>query len=157
MDIIIFHFELFFCSFTPLTTRNMKISTKMRKPLEIISFYTSVPKIMIICYTVPKMWQVTHVIFIFHFGLFFALLSPNSPKDQNLKKMKKMPRDIIMLHMHTKNHNHMRQFWRCHHFKLVQQKTIKWCMCMLTQIWSATDIICCHFRPFFAFLTHYWP
>ena len=85
----------------------MKISTKMRKPLEISSFYTSVPKIMTICYTVPEIWQVTHVIFIFHFGLFFALLSPNSPKDQNLKKMKKIPQDI-MLHMRTKNHNHMR-------------------------------------------------
>ena len=28
---------------------------------------------------------------------------------------------------------------------------------MLTQIWSATDIIFCHFRPFFALLPHYWP
>ena len=29
---------------------------------------------------------------------------------------------------------------------------------MLTQIWSAcTDIIFCHFRPFFALLCHYWP
>ena len=38
--------------------------------------YTSVPKIMIICYTVPKIWRVTDVIVIFHFGLFFALLAP---------------------------------------------------------------------------------
>ena len=30
-------------------------------------------------------------------------------------------------------------------------------LCMLTQIWSATDIIFCHFRPFFALLPHYWP
>ena len=28
---------------------------------------------------------------------------------------------------------------------------------MLTQIWSATDIMFCHFRPFFDLLTHYWP
>ena len=35
------------------------------------------------------------------------------------------------------------------------KNTIKWCM--LTQIWSATDIIFCHFRPFFALLPHYWP
>ena len=27
---------------------------------------------------------------------------------------------------------------------------------MLTQIWSTTDIIFCHFRPFFALLAHYW-
>ena len=28
---------------------------------------------------------------------------------------------------------------------------------MLTQIWTATDIIFCHFRPSFALLLHYWP
>ena len=28
--------------------------------------------------------------------------------------------------------------------------------CMLPQIWSATDIIFCYFRPFFALLPHYW-
>ena len=28
---------------------------------------------------------------------------------------------------------------------------------MLTHIWSATDIIFCHFRPFFAILCNYWP
>ena len=43
---------------------------------------------MIICYSVPEIWYVTDVIVIFHFGLFSALL-PNSPKNQNLKKMKK--------------------------------------------------------------------
>ena len=32
---------------------------------------------------------------------------------------------------------------------------IKWCM--LTHIWSVTDIIFCHFRPFFAILRNYWP
>ena len=37
-----------------------------------------------------------------------------------------------------------------------QKNTIIWCM--LTQIWRAcTDIIFCHFRPFFAFLPNYWP
>ena len=33
--------------------------------------------------------------------------------------------------------------------------TIIWCM--LFEIRSATDIIFCHFGPFFAFLPHYWP
>ena len=48
------------------------------------SFYTSVPKIMIIFYTVPEVWCVIDVIVLFHFGLFFALLSPlplNSSKN----------------------------------------------------------------------------
>ena len=70
---------------------------------------------MIICYTVPEIRGVTSVIFIFHFGLFFALSPtppptpnpPDNPKNQNFKKMKKTPRDIIILHMHTKNYDHM--------------------------------------------------
>ena len=64
-----------FCPFTPLTAQKVKIFKKMKKPLEISSFYTSAPKIMIIGYTVPEIWHMTDVI-IFHFGLFFALLPP---------------------------------------------------------------------------------
>ena len=68
------------------------------------SFYTSVPKIMIILYTVPEIWCMTDVIVIFHFRLFFPLFPPKSPKNQNLKKMKKKPGDIIILQMCTKNY-----------------------------------------------------
>ena len=57
---------------------------------------------MIIHYTIPKIRCVTHVIVIFHFGLFFALFAPNSQKNQNFKKMKKIPGDITILHMCTK-------------------------------------------------------
>ena len=74
---------------------------------EILSFYTTVPKIRIICYTVPEIWCVTDVITIFHFGLFFALLTPNSPKNENFKKMKKNLRDVTILHTCTKNYDHM--------------------------------------------------
>ena len=49
----------------------------------------------------------TNVIVISHFGLFFALLPPNSPKNQNFEKMKKTPGDIIILHMCTKNYDQM--------------------------------------------------
>ena len=48
-------------------------------------------------YTVPEIWHVTDKIVIFHFGLFFTLLPPNSPKNQNFEKMKKMPGDITIL------------------------------------------------------------
>ena len=51
------------------------------------SFYTSVPKFMVIGYTVSEIWHVTDVI-IFHFGLYFSLLPPNSPKDEKFKTMK---------------------------------------------------------------------
>ena len=63
---------------------------------------------MIICCTVPEIWHMTDVIVIFHFGLFFALLTPNSPKNQNFKEMKKTPGDIIILHMCTKNSDQMK-------------------------------------------------
>ena len=42
----------------------------------IFLFYTSVPKIMIICYTVPSIWRVTDVLVTFHVELFFGLLAP---------------------------------------------------------------------------------
>ena len=47
------------------------------------------------------------VIVIFHFGLFFALLHPNSLKNQNFEKMRKTCGDIIILHMCTKNYDQM--------------------------------------------------
>ena len=47
---------------------------------------------MIIYYTVLEIWHVADVLVIFHSGLFFELLDPNSPKNQNFKKMKKKKR-----------------------------------------------------------------
>ena len=85
------------------------------------------------------------------------------PKNQNFEKKKKKKEekkiagDIIILHMFTKNHNILGYFsygdgiiYTCE-----TKSTIIWCM--LTQIWSATYIIFCHFRPIFALLHHYWP
>ena len=51
-------FWVIFCSFTPLTTQKIKILKKWKKELEIPSFYTGVPNIMIVCYTVPEIWHV---------------------------------------------------------------------------------------------------
>ena len=41
---------------------------------------------MIIRYVVPETWRVTDVIFIFHFGLFFALLPPFQQKKNEKKR-----------------------------------------------------------------------
>ena len=76
-DIIFCHFRLFF-AFAPLLTLKIKIWKKCKRiPGDIIllhmctinqdhmhpsSFYTSVPKTMIIRYTVPEMWRETDVI-----------------------------------------------------------------------------------------------
>ena len=81
-----------FCPFTSLIASKIQISKKKKKEkkensLVISSFYTSVPKFMIIGYTVSEIWHVTDVI-IFHFGLYFSLLPPNSPKNEKFKTMK---------------------------------------------------------------------
>ena len=47
-----FSFWTILCLFTPLTNQKIKILKKEKKHLE-ISFYTSVPKIMMIYYTFP--------------------------------------------------------------------------------------------------------
>ena len=82
----------------------------MKKHLDIL-FYISVPKIMIICRTVPEIWCVTDVI-IFHFGLFFALLPPplspsKQPRKSKFPKNEEKIGDIILLHMCTKDDDQM--------------------------------------------------
>ena len=70
-----FSFWATFCTFIFLTAQKIKIKEKWKKLLEISLFYNSVPKIMIICYTVPERWCVADVI-IFLFEPFFVLLPP---------------------------------------------------------------------------------
>ena len=51
------------------------------------------------------MWQMELLLLIW--GYFLPFYSPNSLKNENFKKMKKNPEDIIILHRCTKNHDHM--------------------------------------------------
>ena len=95
-----FSFWAIFCSFTSLTTRKMKIS---KKCMEMSSFNTTVPKIIIICFTVPEIWRMTGVIVIFHFGLCFSILPPYQLKKQKFQKNEK-------------------NTWRYHHSTHVYQK-----------------------------------
>ena len=44
---------------------------------------------MIISYSVPKIWRVTDVIFIFHFGPIFAFLPLQQPEKSKFQKKKK--------------------------------------------------------------------
>ena len=85
-----FWFHAIFCSFYPHNSpknenfkKMKKTRWKKKKCLEKSSFYTSVPKIMIICYTVSEIWHMTDVILTFHFVLFFAFLPHKSPKNGN--------------------------------------------------------------------------
>ena len=93
-DRIFCHFGPFFPLYPSNNPKNQNFGKNKKLP-EISSFYKSVSKIMI-SYTAPQKWSVTDIIFIFDFGLFFALLTPNSPKNQILKKMKKRPGDISL-------------------------------------------------------------
>ena len=102
--------------------------------MEILSFYTCLQQMTIIWCTVPEIWSATDRIF-FYFGPSFALLPPNNPGNKNFDKMKKALGDIIILYMFTKNHASMMY--------------TSWDM-------DATDLIFCHFGPFFALLPHYW-
>ena len=74
-----------------------------------------------------------------YFRLFFALIPP-LPPSPNLTTQK------TKIFKKGKKQLEMWPFWPC-----TTKNTIKWCM--LTQIWSATVIIFCHFRPIFYFYT----
>ena len=55
-----------------------------------VSFYTSAPKIMIICYTVPKIWHVMDVYNYFPFSAILCNFIPlRAPKNKIFKKLKK--------------------------------------------------------------------
>ena len=80
-------------------------------------------------------WDMKHKrIFFSHFGPFFALLNLppplKNPKNQNFEKIRKSPRDIIILHKCTINENHM--------------------------IYGSPDINC-NRQIFFVILCHFWP
>ena len=82
------HFGPFFALLLPPPLTTQIFFEKIKKNVW-RSFYTSVPKFMIIWYTVPEIWRVTDVIYIFHFGLFLPFYPPNSSKNKIKNKMKK--------------------------------------------------------------------
>ena len=100
-----FSFSFFiFCPFTPPTAQKMKISKKMKKtPGDIIILHkcTKNHDHMLYC-----SWDMAHDGYNCCFS-FWDIFCPNSPKIQNFKKMKKMPGDIIISHMCTKNYDWM--------------------------------------------------
>ena len=90
-----------FLPFIPLKTLKIQNFEKWKSLLNISSFYTWAPTITIIWCTVPEI-QSERDKKICHFGPFFALLPPPPPplmipNIKILKRMKKMPGDIILL------------------------------------------------------------
>ena len=78
-------------------------------------------------------WETNFFVISGHFLPFYPPSPPPHPGNQNSAKMKKASGDVIILHVCTKNHNHI---W-----------------CMLYEIWSAIEInffvILGHFLPFY--------
>ena len=97
-------FLSFWTIFCPLTTWKIRILKKWKKNTCRYYDFTYV-------YHKWQLWCVKDIIFC-QFGPFFALLPTNNLKNQNFEKLKKRPRDIIILHKCTKNHDHMLYcFW----------------------------------------------
>ena len=94
-------------------------STFEKKRMEILSVYTSVPKIMIICYTVPEIWHMMNIISIFHFELFFCPFTPMTARKTNFFQKMQKSLEISL-------------FCTC-----VPKIMIKWCT--VPEIWFVTD------------------
>ena len=103
------HFLPFYPS--PLKTQKLRILKKWKNLMEISSFYTSVSKITIIWGTVPEIRSQTDRVYC-HFGPYLAVLHSREWGKSIFQKLKKTSGDVIILHMCTKNHNHMMYlFW----------------------------------------------
>ena len=132
------------------------------------------------------MWNHTHAKKMGHtlefpFAIHWWILK--NQQNQTFEKMKKITEDIIILHMCTKKHNHMRYSSSdtkrdrifCHFglFSALLPPTkmkkssgdviiLNLCNKKHNQMMYAySDMEChrhnCHFRPFFALLPNYWP
>ena len=72
LKLIIFcHFGPFFSFYLPNNPENQDFE-KVKKSLEMSSFYTCVPKVTIISYMLPEIWSAANKIFC-RCGPFFAL------------------------------------------------------------------------------------
>ena len=98
---------LFWAIFCPNSPKNENFKKTKKKHLEILSFCTSVPKIMIICYTVPEIWRKTVAVVSFPFWTIFLPFYPrNSQKKSKFWNNEKKSGYIIILHKCTKNYDH---------------------------------------------------
>ena len=131
-------FWVIFSPFPPLTAQKMRTWKKHRE----ISFNTSVPKIMIICYTVPEIWCVTDVTAIFHLGYFLPFYPSNSLKKENFKKNEKNKNKKIKINP-PKTTTTTTIAWRYHHFTQVYQKS--WSYAILFLRYMVCDGCNCYF------------
>ena len=90
----------------------------------------SVPKIKLIWLIVIEKWCTCQ------YRLFRPLVALSTllgPKYQNVWKIKKIPRDIIILHQGTKNHNHM--LFNSQNMMWIALQVILGYLCLLPNFW----------------------
>ena len=100
-------FWTIFCPSSPLTTQKIK-TLKLKKKMEILSFYTCVPQITVIWCVVPEIWNLTDITFNVILDHFLPFYPPRHPENQNFEKMKTPPEDIIILQICNINDSHMK-------------------------------------------------
>ena len=169
-----------FLPFYPPNSLKNENTKKMKKCLEISSFYTSVPKIMIVGYTVPEISHKAEGI-IFHFRQFFALLHLKNEKNtwryhHFTQYHKWQSYDIWFLRyevQQTEFYCHLGPFfypftlptarkmkiskneknaWTYHYFTQLYQKLWSSLGYTVPQIWRMKGVIIFHFWQFFALL-----
>ena len=102
-----FSFWAFFCPFNTLTAWKIKTKKNEKMPRDIMILHKCTKNYdhMLYC-----SWDMAHdrCNCYFSFWAVFCPFTPNSPKNQNFKEIKKTPGDIIILHMCTKNSDQMK-------------------------------------------------
>ena len=95
-----------FCPLTFLTTWKIKILKKWKNTWRYYHFTHVYHKWQSydVWFLRYGAWQTEFFVILDHFLPFYP---PNNLKNQNFEKMKKLPGDIIILHMCTTNENHM--------------------------------------------------
>ena len=97
------HFWVILCHFLPFyptnKPQNQNFQKEKKNYLEMSTFYTCVPKIMIIWCMLPEIWSTT-VTFLCHFGPFFAFTSLTTLKTKIWKNIKNPLRYYPFTHMH---------------------------------------------------------
>ena len=127
------NFLSFFALLPPNHPENQNFEKKWRKCLE-ISFYTNVPKIMIICSLLMCdgcnfffwsyccnfcllhcFWETRHdgCNFYSFWAIFFLITSLATQKSKIFKKWKNTPGDIIILHVYQKLWSYYLRFMKC--------------------------------------------
>ena len=97
-------FWAIFSPFTPLTIQKIEILKKWKKLLEYHLHKCTINYSQMIYGS----WDINcnrRILFVI-FGYFLPFYPSNIPKNENIKKMKETPGDIIILHNCTKNHDH---------------------------------------------------